>query len=390
MFEYFPGNYVWNMSVVGAMNSGGRIDEVDRACRPLLEAAKGGSDAGTGEFLKVWTDLTDSLVESARAAEKAGHDRTAGGIYARATNYLCTAERMLSAGHPDRVSIYRRVLELAQKGFDLRDHSITRVAIPFEDTTLPGYFSAAPATSDGPAPVIMLINGLDSTKEHMYISGFWAELADRGISCLMLDQPGSGEALRLQGLIARRESETWASWVVDWLTARNDVDTARMGVVGWSLGGYYSPRVAAFEKRFALCVAWGANHNWGAVQRRRLDREGEHPVPHYWDHVKWVWGYDDLDEFIEFADSIHLDGVVDKITVPFLIVHGENDRQIPLEYAHRSYEQAVNAPSRDLRIFTRQEGGAEHIGIDHLPHVGAYIADWVTDTFAAMVPQPTG
>jgi pimeloyl-ACP methyl ester carboxylesterase len=224
----------------------------------------------------------------------------------------------------------------------------------------------------------------------MYVSGFWAELAARGISCLMLDQPGTGEALRLQGLIARRESETWASWVVDWLAARDDVDTARMGVVGWSLGGYYAPRVAAFEKRFALCVAWGANHNWGAVQRRRLDREGEHPVPHYWDHVKWVWGYDDLDEFIEFADSIHLDGVIDKITVPFLIVHGENDRQIPLEYAYRSYEQAVNAPSRDLRIFTRQEGGAEHIGIDHLPYVGAYIADWVTDTFAAMVSQPTG
>jgi len=390
MFEYFPGNYVWNLSVVGALNSGGQIDEIDRACRPLLEAAKAGSDAGTDEFLRVWTDLTDALVESARVEEKAGHDRTAGGMYARAANYLCTAERMLSAGHPARVPTYRRVLELAQKGFDLRDHSITRVDIPFEDTTLPAYFSAAPATSEGPAPVIMLLNGLDSTKEHMYVSGFWAELAARGISCLMLDQPGSGEALRLQGLIARRESETWASWVVDWLAARDDVDTARMGVVGWSLGGYYAPRVAAFEKRFALCVAWGANHNWGAVQRRRLEREGEHPVPHYWDHVKWVWGYDDLDEFIEFADSIHLDGVVDKITVPFLIVHGENDRQIPLEYAYRSYEQAVNAPSRDLRIFTRQEGGAEHIGIDHLPHVGAYIADWVTDTFAAMVAQPTG
>ena len=390
MFEYFPGNYVWNLSVVGALNSGGQIDEIDRACRPLLEAAKAGSDAGTDEFLRVWTDLTDALVESALVEEKAGHDRTAGGMYARAANYLCTAERMLSAGHPARVPTYRRVLELAQKGFDLRDHSITRVDIPFEDTTLPAYFSAAPATSEGPAPVIMLLNGLDSTKEHMYVSGFWAELAARGISCLMLDQPGSGEALRLQGLIARRESETWASWVVDWLAARDDVDTARMGVVGWSLGGYYAPRVAAFEKRFALCVAWGANHNWGAVQRRRLDREGEHPVPHYWDHVKWVWGYDDLDEFIEFADSIHLDGVVDKITVPFLIVHGENDRQIPLEYAYRSYEQAVNAPSRDLRIFTRQEGGAEHIGIDHLPHVGAYIADWVTDTFAAMVAQPTG
>ena len=60
--------------------------------------------------------------------------------------------------------------------------------------------------------------------------------------------------------------------------------------MGWSLGGYYAPRAAAFEKRLALVVAWGANHDWGAVQRRRLQREGERPVPHYWDHVLWVWG----------------------------------------------------------------------------------------------------
>jgi hypothetical protein len=47
---------------------------------------------------------------------------------------------------------------------------------------------------------------------------------------------------------------------------------------------------AAFEKRFKLCVAWGANHNWGELQRRRLAKEGDWPVPHYWDHVMWVWG----------------------------------------------------------------------------------------------------
>jgi len=44
----------------------------------------------------------------------------------------------------------------------------------------------------------------------------------------------------------------------------------------------------------ALVVAWGANHNWGAVQRRRLEREGERPVPHYWEHVLWVWGHTEI------------------------------------------------------------------------------------------------
>jgi len=286
------------------------------------------------------------------------------------------------------VPTYRRILELAQQSFDLRDPRVSRVEIPYEGTTLPAYFSQAPATDDGPAPVIVLVNGLDSTKEHMYASNHWEELAARGISCLMLDQPGTGEAIRLQGLTARIDTEVWGAAAVDYLETRDDVDTARIGIVGWSLGGYYAPRAAAFEKRFALCVAWGANHNWGAVQRRRKEREGERPVPHYWSHVLWVWGQEgseqDLDGFLAFADDVHLDGVVEKITVPFLIAHGANDRQIPVDYAHRSYEQAVNSPKRELRIFTPEEGATEHIGLDHLPHVSVFIADWVADTFAEL------
>jgi len=381
VFEYFPGNYVWNLGVVAALNSGGLIDEVDRACRPIKDAAARGEDAGTPDFLRAWTALTDQLVNQAEQAEKAGHARTAGQLYARATNYLCQAERMLSNSDPHRIPTYRRVLDLAQKAFDLKEHGqVSRVAIPYESTTLPAYFSQAPAARSGPAPVVVLVNGLDSTKEHQYSSGHWEELAARGISCLMLDQPGTGEALRLQGLTARIDTEVWAGAAVDWLATRDDVDAGRIGIVGWSLGGYFAPRAAAYEKRFALCVAWGANHNWGAVQRRRLEREGERPVPHYWEHVLWVWGHTDLDEFIDFADAVHLDGVVEHITVPFLIAHGANDRQIPLEYAHRSYEQAVYSPKRELRIFTPEEGATEHIGLDHLPYVSTFIADWVADT----------
>jgi fermentation-respiration switch protein FrsA (DUF1100 family) len=135
-------------------------------------------------------------------------------------------------------------------------------------------------------------------------------------------------------------------------------------------------------------VAWGANHDWGAVQRRRKEREGERPVPHYWEHVLWVWGKpgseQDLGAFLDFADDVHLDGVVEHITVPFLIAHGAEDRQIPLEMAHRSYEQAVNSPKRELRVFLPEEGATEHIGLDHLPFVSTFVADWVADTFAEL------
>ena len=386
MFEYFPGNYVWNLAVVAALNSGGLIDEVDRACRPIRAAAARGEDAGTGDFLAAWTDLTDQLDELAGQALRAGHGKTAGELYFRATNYLCQAERMQSASSSGRLQVYRRVLGLGQRAMENRDPLVSRVEVPYEGTTLPAYFSQAPGAASAPAPVMILWNGLDSTKEHMYTSSHWAELAARGISCLMVDCPGSGEALRLQGLTARVDTEAWAASCVDYLLTRSDVDPARIGLAGWSLGGYYAPRAAAFEKRLALVVAWGANHNWGAVQRRRLEREGERPVPHYWEHVLWVWGQPDLDTFIKLADQVHLDGVVSQISVPFLICHGANDRQIPLEYAHRSYDQAVNSPRRELRIFTPEEGGAEHIGLDHLPYVSTYIADWVSGVFRSLPP----
>ncbi|MBJ8342439.1 alpha/beta fold hydrolase [Antrihabitans sp. YC3-6] len=383
MFEYFPGNYVWNLGVVAALNSGGTIDEVDRACRPIRDLAAQGSDVGTSEFMASWAAVAGQLEGQAGEAEKAGHLRTAGQKYLRAANYLAQAERMLSAKDSGRADVYRHCLDLVEKTWSLLDPATTRVEVAYENSSLPAYFTNA--SPDGsPVPVMIMWNGLDSTKEHMYTSGFAAELAARGISTLMVDCPGSGEALRLRGLTAQVETEHWASACVDYLETRTDIRADRIGIVGWSLGGYYAPRAAAFEKRLALCVAWGANHNWGAVQKRRLDREGENPVPHYWDHVMWVWGETDLDTFIANTEAVHLDSVVEKITAPFLIAHGQNDRQIPVEYAHRSFDQAVNSAKRELRIFTPEEGATEHIGLDHLPHVGAYIADWITDTFAEL------
>jgi dienelactone hydrolase len=177
------------------------------------------------------------------------------------------------------------------------------------------------------------------------------------------------------------ESEVWAGAVVDWLQARREIQPELIGTCAWSLGGYYAPRAAAFEKRLKLCVAWGANYNWGELQKRRLAREGDRPVPHYWEHVQWVWGKDTLEEFMAFAPRVTLEGVMENITVPILITHGANDRQIPLEYAHKQYGTAINSPKRELKIFTAREGGIEHASADNMTNARDYIADWVAETF---------
>jgi dipeptidyl aminopeptidase/acylaminoacyl peptidase len=198
---------------------------------------------------------------------------------------------------------------------------------------------------------------------------------------LHIDQPGSGEALRVHGLIATFDTERWASKVVDVLEKRSDVDARRIGIVGISLGGYYAPRAVAFESRFALGVCWGANHNWGEVQKKRVAREGDRPVPHYWEHVRWVWGARDLPEFMEISSKANLDGVLDRVRVPFLVTHGSQDRQISVDYAHRTFDQLINSPKRELKLFDSRTGGVEHVSVDNMSFGRSYIADWVAETF---------
>jgi dienelactone hydrolase len=205
-------------------------------------------------------------------------------------------------------------------------------------------------------------------------------LARRGISTLCVDQPGTGETLRLQGLPATHESERWASCAVDWLVEQADVDAQRIGMTGISLGGHFAPRAVAFEPRFASGAVWGANHNWAEVQQKRLNREGENPVPHYWAHVMWVFGASSMAEFLAKAEGMHLNGILDRIRVPFLVTHGEKDRQIALAYAHQTYDQLVNSPRRELKVFTQREGGVEHVGADNMSYGRDCIADWFAET----------
>lgn len=212
-----------------------------------------------------------------------------------------------------------------------------------------------------------------------YHVGLPAWLAKRGIASLIVDQPGTGEALRLQQFTARYDTEHWASRVFDWIETQDYIDAKRVGMEGVSLGGYYCPRAVAFEPRFACGVVWGANHDWRDVQKRRLEREGDFPVPHYWNHVCWVWGANDLDDFMRIAEDVHLDGVVEKIKVPFLVTHGEKDSQIPLKWAQRTFEQLVSSPKRELKIFTEREGGVQHSSLDNSINAGHYIADWVAE-----------
>lgn len=384
MFEPFPGNYVWNLSTNLALMCGGNIGEIDEACRPIREAAAKGEDAGTALFFDSWVKVAHQVLANGAADEAKGRALSAGLKYQRGAGYLLAAERMQSRDYAPRWEAYRKGLEMFRRGVELQGLACEFVDIPYEGASYPALFVPAPSPDGRPMPVLVSCNGLDSMKEQIFGAGNPAAFAARGVSTLVIDQPGTGAALRLGGLVGRHDAEAWASCAVDYLLTRKDVDPKRIGMFGLSLGGYFAPRAAAFEKRFALCAVMGANHNWGEMQRRRMAREGDRPVPHYWDHVMWVFGKTTIEDFMDWAPAMDLNGVVERITVPFLVTHGAGDRQIPVEYAHQSYEQAVNSPKRELRITTAADFEVEHCGADNGTVLRDYIADWVSETFSEM------
>lgn len=381
MYEPFPGNYVWNLSVNICLNMGGVMGEIDPANDKVRAVAGTNPDHGTEAFFSTWGELGERVLGLAAAADAAGHAATAAEKYARAAAYLITAERMQSRDFAPRKAMYATMLDTMRRFYATSDLGAARVEFPYQAAALSAVF--IPGRGEGPRPCMVFCNGLDSTKE-MVTLALRDRFARRGISVLVIDQPGVGEALRLRGLTAVFDTERWASAAVDYLESRADVDPRRIGMMGWSMGGYYAPRALAYEPRFAIGAVWGGNHDWGGHQKARLQREGDMPVPHYWDHVMWVWGEKDLDSFMTLMEEVNLNGHLQNIRVPFLVTHGGNDRQIPLKYAEQSYAQAENSPDRELKVFMADEGGIEHCGADNMEPVQNFIGDWLADRFGRM------
>ena len=380
MYEPFPGNYVWNLATNLALICGGNHGEIDCANRPIMEAAKNGDDAGTEMMFDSWIRVADQVARNAEADEKAGYLLSAGAKYGRASGYYLCAERMQSRDYAPRWEAYDKGLALFRKHVELTGQHVDAVEIPYGDSSYPGIFFHD--GSGTPRPALVSCNGLDSMKEQVCMGEHGAANLARGINTLFIDQPGTGEALRKRNLPAIHNTEAWGTPALEYLLSRSDVITDKIGMFGLSLGGYYAPRAAANEPRFALCAVMGANHVWGQRQRERLESEGENPVPHYWDHVMWVWGAKDMDEFMHMMNDVTLDGQIEKLKMPFLITHGEGDRQIPVHNAHRSYDQAVNSSNRHLRIFTTDDFEIEHCGADNGTVMRDYIADWCAEVFS--------
>lgn len=144
-----------------------------------------------------------------------------------------------------------------------------------DDTSVPGYF-AIPKHKNAPYPCVLLIHGLTGSKE-----GWWEEnsamgqltmqLLEAGFSVLSLDAKYHGERslpeelknpldilekgwfihsrdMMVQSVIEYRRG-------MDYLATRPEIDTSRIGVVGYSMGGIITFILSAVDPRIQTSVA---------------------------------------------------------------------------------------------------------------------------------------
>jgi dienelactone hydrolase len=372
----FPGNLRWTnatqivkgMVPYGASN----MAEIDNI-RLRLKARAKEADLDKA-WMEEWAREADRVAAYGDKADAEGFKITAGNQYMRAGNYYYSAERFIPPSE-EKWAMYRKALRCYQGAMARLHPDIERVEVPYEKSqTLPAYFVKGRGDA-ARKPTVVLFDGMDNAKE-MSVIFAGIDLAKRGFNVLAIDGPGQSEPLRLRNIPSRYDYEAAGIPAYDFVAARPDVDPKRVAVMGYSFGGYHAPRICAFDKRYAAGVAFGAMH-WSVydfvTSHGVSDPTKASSSTFQW---RWVVGAKDNDEGLEIAKKFTLVGVADKVQCPFLVLHGEDDRMVPVDAAHKLFA-ALGSKKKDLRIFTAAEGGAEHCQVDHRQLGVDFIGDWL-------------
>jgi pimeloyl-ACP methyl ester carboxylesterase len=333
----------------------------------------GDSDA----WYEQWTALADRIAADAERSLAGGHRVSALEGFLRATTYYRTAGVFFY--RPPLDPRFRAAMERQRDAFcrasTLVDPPMESVRIPYEDTTLDGYF-ATPG-GEGPFPTLVLVGGYDGTMEEMYFSGGVAALR-RGYAILLMDGPGQGGVLVEKGLYFRPDWEAVVSAQVDWLEQRPEVDHDRIALLGRSWGGYLAPRAATAEHRVAAVIADAPQYAPGRGGARllppRLRDEFESGDPDALNEALYALmaGSPSIEFMFNRGMFTHgvatpldyarglapytLEGIAADITCPVLLTTGEND---PRGRDAQNLYDALTGPKEYIQ-FTNAEGAGQH------------------------------
>ncbi|MGY1670794.1 alpha/beta hydrolase family protein [Geodermatophilus sp. SYSU D00710] len=395
-FDFEQFDFQFQLGLGGVFSGCGDVGE-------MLATATRIVDGDATSWCTEWIATADRVAAIADGCAAAGHPVSARSAYLRASAYYAQA---LSAvdGTQDPEALLQSTFRAHRRCFD--DHvdrlqpAGQRVEIPYEGTTMPGYFFTPPGT-DGRHPTLVVNNGSDGP-----VTTLWPPLGagavNRGYNVLVFDGPGQQSMLFERQVPFRYDWEAVITPVVDYLSARPDVDPERITLHGVSQGGYWVPRALAFEHRIAAGIADPGVYDafepwWNALPqplRDCLDAGDQQRFDQLMaagmqqatagERQNWEWrakpygktsAYDVVTEARRYA----LEGVADRITTPMLITDPDGEQFWPGQ--SRRLFDALPGPKQLVR-FTAAEGADRHCEPMARSLLEQRVLDWLDETLS--------
>lgn len=313
-----------------------------------------------GEWCDEWLAVARRYESLGQQARESGHRDSAGYWLWLASLSAHYGQYMLFEEPERRQQVQRYKVELYQAAAPYLNPPAARFDLPVDGLTVPGYVRL-PKGASGPVPWVMLLGGLESTKEESLL--FENLCLARGMATVAFDGPGQGEMLAQT--VLRHDFELFARAVFDYAVAEWPLDPRRSTVLGRSFGGYLALRAAAGVPEFVGCLCWSGTSDLSEIKQMAPNRK---------EGFLHIAGYDEAtDEAIEAVQRIvTIADVADQVRCPVLILHGNNDAVFSAATPGRIKSYLTNAPV-EIRI----EADGDHCCHNLATVVRPALADWL-------------
>jgi pimeloyl-ACP methyl ester carboxylesterase len=309
----------------------------------------------------------------AQAEMEAGHKETAMELYYSAALQYADAQHVVFETGDEKKFLHGGVIRCYDKVRELAPYKIEHIDVPWNGTVVSGNLHLAPG--DGAKPLVFYVPGCDQTKE-AWPHPYYNQALQRGMHAFSFDGPGQGES-NLRGIRLTDDNyEDAAGAVIDYLMKRKEVDAQKIGIYALSFGSFWGMRIAAKNPNIAAAAAPWASF----VDKYYLMTEES---PRYKQLFAYLTQSSTEAELDAVWQKMTMDGLMDKITCPTLIVTGEYDPRAPVQEVYRLFDE-MKAPA-ELWVLPDQHhnGSITQKGRSSVweADIHAFVCDWLRERF---------
>lgn len=303
----------------------------------------------------------------------AGHRETAMELYYQATLEYADAQHVVFETGDEKKMLHGGVIRCYDKVRELAPYKIEHVDIPWNGTVVSGNLHLAPG--EGARPLVFYVPGCDQTKE-AWPHPYYNQALQRGMHAFSFDGPGQGES-NLRGIRLTADNyEEAAAAAIDYLMKRKEVDAQKIGVYALSFGSYWGMRIAAKNRNIAAAAAPWASF----VDKYYLMTEES---PRYKQLFAYLTQSATEAELDAVWQAMTMEGLMDKVTCPTLIVAGEYDPRAPIDEVYRLFDE-MKAPAELWVLPDQHHNGSitqKARGSVWEADIHAFVCDWMRERF---------